>query len=72
MKLSVSLSEDDVKALDEHVRKAGLQSRSAGVQAAIHLLRRSGLEDAYAAAWDEWDASGDGELWNAAVDDGLT
>lgn len=29
MKLSVSVSEEDVAVLDEHVRQAGLRSRSA-------------------------------------------
>ncbi len=72
MKLSVSLPADDVAALDEHARKTGLRSRSAAVHQAIRLLRRSGLEQDYADAWEDWDRSGDRELWEAAADDGLS
>lgn len=72
MKLSVSLPDEDVAALDDHVRKLGLPSRSAAVHQAIRLLRQAELEDDYAAAWDDWDRSGERELWESAVDDGLT
>ncbi len=61
MKLSVSLSEDEVAALDKYAQTAGLASRSAAIQHAIRLLGDPDLEDAYAAAWDEWEASGDAE-----------
>lgn len=71
MKLSVSLPEEDVAALDEHARKVGLRSRSAVVHRAIGLLRQSGLEDDYVAAWEEWDHSTDREAWEAATGDGL-
>lgn len=72
MKLSVSLPEEDVVALDEHARKAGLRSRSAAVHQAVQLLRRSGLEDDYAAAWEEWDRTGQREVWEATAGDGLS
>ena len=72
MKLSVSLPDEDVAALDEHARKAGLPSRSAAVHQAIRLLRQAELEEDYAAAWEEWDSSGERELWESAVDDGLS
>ncbi|WP_216896928.1 ribbon-helix-helix domain-containing protein [Nocardia alni] len=71
MKLSVSLSVQDVALLDEVVREQGLASRSAAVQQAIALLRQAGLSDAYAAAWSEWDSSHDADLWDATVGDGL-
>ena len=71
MKLSVSLPVEDVAALDQHPRKTGLPSRSAAVHQAI-LLRRSGLEEDYAAAWEDWDSSGEREVWEAAATDGLT
>ena len=50
MKLSVSLTEDDLIALDRFVEHAGLGSRSAGIQQAIRRLGDADLEDAYAAA----------------------
>lgn len=71
MKLSVSLSDDDVAALDEHVRKAGLASRSAAIHQAVRLLRQSGLEQSYAAAWEEWEQSADREEWESVTGDGL-
>lgn len=72
MKLSVSLTEDDLIALDRFVEQAGLGSRSAGIQQAIRRLGDADLEDAYAAAWQEWEASGDAELWDVTSGDGLT
>jgi Arc/MetJ-type ribon-helix-helix transcriptional regulator len=71
MKLSVSLSDDEVEALDRYARTAGLASRSAVVQHAIRLLGDPELEDAYAAAWEEWEASGDAAVWEATAADGL-
>jgi Arc/MetJ-type ribon-helix-helix transcriptional regulator len=71
VKLSISVSEEDVAALDELARQSGLRSRSAAVRHAIGLLRHADLEQAYAAAWQEWDSSGDREAWEGAVGDGL-
>lgn len=71
MKLSVSLPDEDVALLDQHARKSGLRSRSAALQQAIRLLRHSDLEADYAAAWEEWDSSGEREVWEDASGDGL-
>lgn len=71
MKISVSLSAEDVATLDDHARKARLPSRSAAVHEAVQLLRTEGLEDAYEAAWEEWDRSGDREAWETTAGDGL-
>lgn len=51
MKLSVSLSREDVEFLDEYARTAGVRSRSAVIQRAVRLLRTSELGPAYAEAW---------------------
>ena len=59
VKLSVSLSESDVEALDKFAHAAGLKSRSAAIQQAIKLLGDPELEAAYAQAWLEWESSGD-------------
>ncbi len=72
VKLSVSLSEDDVAALDRYAKAAGLKSRSAAIQEAIRRLGDADLEDAYAAAWQEWEDSGDAEAWESDSADGLT
>ncbi len=70
-KLSVSLSPSEVETLDKYARAAGLKSRSAAIQQAIKLLGDPELEDAYAAAWQEWEDSGDSEAWAVTVADGL-
>ncbi|MEV4423589.1 ribbon-helix-helix domain-containing protein [Patulibacter sp. NPDC049589] len=71
MKVSVSLSEDDVAELDRFARSSGLPSRSAAVQHAIRLLRSAGLEQDYAEAWDDWESSGDRALWEPSTGDGV-
>lgn len=71
VKLSVSLSESDVAVLDEQARLRGLGSRSAVLREAIRLLRQSGLEEEYAAAWEEWQQSGEAAVWDATAGDGL-
>ncbi len=70
MKISVSLPDQDVAALDEYARRAGL-NRSAVIRRALRLLRHPQLEQDYAAAWDEWEASGEQAAWEGAVADGL-
>ncbi|SFT84761.1 Ribbon-helix-helix protein, copG family [Geodermatophilus amargosae] len=70
MKLSISLTEEDVAVLDDYARSAGLRSRSAALQHAIRLLRHPDLEDDYAAAWEEWRASGEEADWQTTVGDG--
>lgn len=70
MKLSVSLSEDDVRVLDEYVKRTGLPSRSAAVQRAIRALRHPSLEEDYGSAWQEWSAGG-GDQWDDAAEDGI-
>lgn len=72
VKLSVSLSPSEVEALDKYARAAGLKSRSAAIQQAIKLLGDPDLDDAYAAAWQEWEESGDAGAWAVTVADGLT
>lgn len=71
MKLSVSLPGEDVAALDEFARRSGLPSRSAAVRYAVKLLRLPDLEQDYAAAWQEWEASGEEHAWEATTADGL-
>lgn len=71
MKLSISLSDEDVAALDRYAREAGVSSRSAAIRRAIRLLAQPELDDAYAAAWQEWEASGEAAAWEETTTDGL-
>lgn len=71
MKLSVSLSKEDVAVLDDYARTVGLRSRSAALQHAIRLLRHGELEQDYEAAWAEWASSGERRAWEGTIGDGL-
>ena len=70
VKLSVSLSPSEVAVLDKYAQSAGLKSRSAAIQQAIKLLGDPDLEDAYTAAWQEWEDAGEVEAWAVTVADG--
>ena len=72
VKLSVSLSPSEVAVLDKYAQSAGLKSRSAAIQQAIKLLGDPDLEDAYIAAWQEWEDAGEAEAWAVTVADGVT
>jgi hypothetical protein len=70
VKLSVSISDDDVDFIDRYADEHGVDTRSGVVQRALSLLRVVELGDAYEAAWDEWEADG-GAAWDVAAADGL-
>lgn len=73
MKLSVSLSDEDVAALDAYVKRAGLPSRSAGLQRAVQMLRYPDLEDNYVDAWAQWSADDEcSSGWDGTAGDGIT
>ncbi|AFN47422.1 ribbon-helix-helix protein, CopG family [Arachnia propionica F0230a] len=67
----MSLSPSEVAVLDKYAQSAGLKSRSAAIQQAIKLLGDPDLEDAYTAAWQEWEDAGEAEAWAATVADGV-
>jgi Arc/MetJ-type ribon-helix-helix transcriptional regulator len=71
MKVSISLPGEDVEFLDAYAREQGLESRSAALHRAVRLLRTAELGGAYEAAWREWAADGDADVWEIATDDGL-
>lgn len=71
MKLSVSIPENDLAFLDEYAKREHLPSRSAALQQAVRALKVAELSAEYAAAWEEFDASGDAALWDLTVGDGI-
>jgi antitoxin MazE9 len=71
MKVSVSLPGEDVQFLDEYAKEQGLESRSAALHRAVRLLRTAELGGTYEAAWGEWAAEGEAELWESTTGDGL-
>ena len=71
MKISVSLPAVDVELLDSYAHAHAFTSRSAALQHAVGLLREAELADAYEEAWDDWDSSGEAQLWETVSADGL-
>ncbi len=71
MKLSVSLSDEQVADVDQYARSAGLGSRSAVIQKAVRMLTDSTLDEEYAEAWQEWEGSEDAVAWESTIGDGL-
>jgi len=71
MKVSVSLSDEDVEYLDTYARQRRLGSRSAALQKAVRLLRASELGADYESAWEEWSDSGEAEAWERIAGEGL-
>ena len=71
MKLSVSVSDEDVEFIDRYASEHDVGSRSGVVQRAVALLRAAELGDDYVAAWDEWAVS-DAEVWEPSTGDGLS
>jgi Arc/MetJ-type ribon-helix-helix transcriptional regulator len=71
MKVSVSLSEEDVAFLDAYAREHGYRSRSAALHHAVTVLRSAQLASAYEDAWQSWTSSGEAEIWDAVVSEDL-
>lgn len=71
MKLSVSLPSEDVEFLDDYARRQGIESRSAVLHRAVRLLKGAGLGSAYEQAWDDWELTGEADLWEVTAADGL-
>ena len=71
MKLSISLPAKDVALIDRYVADEGAPSRSAVIRKAVDLLRHEQLVQQYKEAFREWRESGEAEIWDRAVGDGL-
>ena len=70
MKLSVSLSDDDLTYLDK-IASDVKGNRSAAIHKLLRVQRELDAEDAYAEAFDEWETSGEQRLWDQTAGDGL-
>lgn len=71
VKVSLSLSTDDLAFLDDQTRTGVYSSRSAAVQDAVRVLREQRLADAYADAYADAFAEPADDAWDAASGDGL-
>lgn len=70
--MSARVDEQLASFLETYQKSQGLKSRSEALEAAIRALRDKALEREYALAMDEWDASGEAEVWDVVVGDGLS
>ena len=70
MKVSISLSDDDLAFIDKETHQGGYASRSAAVAAGIRLLRERELVDSYASAFAE-QSEDEAQLWDSTAADGL-
>ena len=70
--MSARVDEQLANFLEHYQKPHGLKSRSEALEAAIRALRDKVLEAEYALAMDEWEASGEEDVWDVAVSDGLT
>lgn len=69
-KVSISLTPVDLAFIDEvAMRYDG--NRSAAIHELVRLGRELASSDDYAAAFDEWESSGDAEAWESVAADGL-
>ena len=72
MKLSVSLTVEDVEFLDAYASERGFASRSAVLHEAVRLLRGAELGAAYEYAFAQWEEEGDAAAWDVPVSYGLS
>jgi Arc/MetJ-type ribon-helix-helix transcriptional regulator len=71
MKLSVSLPEKDIQFMDRYAETHEIENRSAVLRTALKLLREGELAAQYRAAYTEWHESGEDEVWEVVVGDGI-
>lgn len=69
--MSARVDEQLASFLEHYQKSHGLKSRSEALEAAIRALRDKALEAEYAVAMDEWEASGEEDVWDVTVGDGL-
>jgi len=67
VKISISLTDADVEFLDRMAATGAFGSRSAVIQHALARLQATDLQTDYAQAWNEWQESGDEDVWDSAA-----
>ncbi|PTA66377.1 type II toxin-antitoxin system ParD family antitoxin [Deinococcus arcticus] len=70
-KMSVSLESTLIEFVMHYQKAHQIRSKSEVIARALTLLREHELETQYAAALEEWQASGEADLWDAVTSDGL-
>lgn len=70
-KMSVSLDGVLMDFVAQYQKSHQVRSKSEVVARALILLRERELEEQYAGALEEWQKSGDADLWDEVTSDGL-
>lgn len=70
-KISISLADETVEALDRFIAQRKFASRSSAIQSAIDQMTSGDLTDEYARAHREWAESGEEDVWGQTSGDGL-
>ncbi len=70
-KLSVSVDAELATFIEHYRDRHGVKSRSEVVERALELLQEADLAEQYEAAYREWTESGEAELWDQTVGDGI-
>lgn len=70
-KLSISLDPPLLEFLTQYQRVHQVRSKSEVLSRALALLREQELEQQYAEAMAQWQSSGEADLWDTVVGDGL-
>ena len=70
-KLSVSVDHQLAQFIERYQATHRVSTKSEVVERALELLQKSELKQQYAEAYREWAESGEAELWDVTVGDGL-
>ena len=70
--MSARVDEQLANFLKRYQKSHGLKSRSEALEAAIRALRDKALESEYVLAMEEWEASGEEDVWGVTAGDGLS
>jgi hypothetical protein len=71
VQLSAQIDAELAHYLDLYQEQHQLESLAAALEQAITALRVQTLEREYALAAQEWEVSGEAQLWDSTVGDGL-
>jgi Arc/MetJ-type ribon-helix-helix transcriptional regulator len=71
IKLSVSVAHQLAQFIERYQATHRVSTKSEVVERALELLQKSELKQQYAQAYREWAESGEAELWDITVGDGL-
>ncbi len=71
-KLSVSVDSRLARFIDTYQTDHDVSTKSKVVEQALELLQNQELQRQYAEAYQEWEESGEAEVWEVTVGDGLS